>query len=88
MQVSIDASMFLDDTNLVTSVNGEVGAVTLTTDDISEGSTNLYADANATNQGNTFNGTNQLVQLDATGKLPAIDGSQLTNIVELSKIHL
>ena len=33
-----------------------------------------------TNQGNTFNGVNQLVKLDATGKLPAIDGSQLTGI--------
>lgn len=35
---------------------------------------------NITTQGNTFNGANQLVQLDATGKLPAIDGSQLTNL--------
>ena len=36
--------------------------------------------SNLTTQGNTFNGANQLVQLDATGKLPAIDGSQLTNL--------
>lgn len=35
---------------------------------------------NITTQGNTFNGANQLVQLDSAGKLPAIDGSQLTNI--------
>lgn len=35
---------------------------------------------NITTQGNTFNGASQLVQLDSTGKLPAIDGSQLTNI--------
>lgn len=33
-----------------------------------------------TTQGNTFNGANQLVQLDASGKLPALDGSQLTNL--------
>jgi hypothetical protein len=33
-----------------------------------------------TNQGNTFNGVNQLVKTDGTGKLPAIDGSQLTNL--------
>lgn len=33
-----------------------------------------------TTQGNTFNGASQLVQLDSTGKLPAIDGSQLTNL--------
>ena len=49
-------------------------------DDVPEGTTNLYADANATNQGNTFNGANQLVKLDGTGKLPAIDGSNLTNL--------
>lgn len=35
---------------------------------------------NVTIQGNTFNSANQLVQLDETGKLPAIDGSQLTNL--------
>lgn len=50
------------------------------TDDVPEGTTNLYADANATNQGNTFNGANQLVKLDGTGKLPAIDGSNLINL--------
>ena len=33
-----------------------------------------------TTQGNTFNGANQLVKLDSSGKLPAIDGSQLTNL--------
>lgn len=33
-----------------------------------------------TKQGNTFNGINQLVQLDSAGKLPAIDGSQLINL--------
>jgi hypothetical protein len=32
----------IDNTDLVTSVNGQVGAVSLTTDDISEGSLNLY----------------------------------------------
>jgi hypothetical protein len=36
--------------------------------------------ANTTTQGNTFNGASQLVQLDGTGKLPAIDGSALTNL--------
>jgi hypothetical protein len=33
-----------------------------------------------TKQGNTFNGASQLVQLDASAKLPAVDGSQLTNL--------
>ena len=36
--------------------------------------------ANTTVQGNTFNGISQLVQLDVSGKLPAIDGSLLTNL--------
>lgn len=35
---------------------------------------------NLTTQGNTFNGASQLVQLDSSGKLPAIDGSQLINL--------
>jgi hypothetical protein len=33
-----------------------------------------------TTQGNTFNAANKLVQLDATAKLPAVDGSNLTNL--------
>lgn len=36
---------------------------------------------NVTQQGNTFNTANKLVRLDATGKLPAIDGSQLTGLI-------
>ena len=43
----------------------------------------ISADVNATNQGNTFNGISQLVQTDGTGKLPAIDGSQLTGLQAL-----
>ena len=37
--------------------------------------------SNVTLQGNTFNGANQLVQLTAAGKLPAIDGSLVTGLV-------
>lgn len=33
-----------------------------------------------TKQGNIFNGASQLVQLDASTKLPAVDGSNLTNL--------
>jgi hypothetical protein len=40
----------------------------------------LQNSANVTLQGNTFNGNNQLVQLNVTGKLPALDGSLLTNL--------
>jgi hypothetical protein len=99
----------------VQSVNGETGAVTLDTDDISEGEVNFYytegkfdaslatkttddltegnneyyTDAkvesvltaqSVTKQGNTFNGASELVQLDADSKLPAVDGSNLTNL--------
>jgi len=37
--------------------------------------------SNITKLGNTFNGANQLVQLTAAGKLPAIDGSLLTGLI-------
>lgn len=37
--------------------------------------------ANVTIQGNTFNGIDELVQLDGSGRLPSLDGSQLTNMV-------
>lgn len=36
-----------------------------------------------TTQGNTFNGVSQLVQLDGSGNLPAVDGSALTGIDSL-----
>lgn len=47
-----------------------VGGSLVVTDDTS----------NVTLQGNTFNGADQLVQLDASAKLPALDGSNLTNL--------
>jgi hypothetical protein len=47
-------------------------------------SSGTLADARLTSavtlQSNTFNGVNQLVKLDASAKLPAIDGSNLTNL--------
>lgn len=36
--------------------------------------------ANVTKQGNAFNGASQLVMLDSSGLLPALDGSALTNL--------
>ena len=39
---TLDVTNLYDDTNLVTSVNGAQGAVTLGTDDVAEGVTNLY----------------------------------------------
>lgn len=44
------------------------------------------SDLSVTKQGNTFNGINQLLQLDSSGKLPALDGSQLTNIIPIDTI--
>lgn len=38
------------------------------------------SDPTVTKQGNTFNGPNQLVQLNSSGQLPALDGSLLTGI--------
>lgn len=35
---------------------------------------------NVTKQGNAFNAANQLVKLDSSGKLPALDGSNLTGL--------
>lgn len=42
--------------------------------------------SSVTLQGNAFNTANKLVRLDGSAKLPAVDGSQLTNITE--NIHL
>jgi hypothetical protein len=62
---------------------------TKSTDDLTEGDNLYYTDArvdavlvaeDVTKQGNTFNGAEQLVKLDASAKLPAIDGSNLTNL--------
>jgi hypothetical protein len=67
----------------------DASLATKTTDDLTEGTNEYYTDAkvdavlvaeNVTKQGNTFNGAEQLVQLDASAKLPAVDGSNLTNL--------
>ena len=107
---AVDGSLL---TNLpsapVTSVNAAVGVVVLDTDDVTEGSTNLYY-TTARSQGDSLvssvagrtgvvtiantdvsglgtssvidvgTAANKVVQLDATAKLPAVDGSQLTNL--------
>lgn len=43
--------------------------------------------SNVTLQGNTFNGNSQLVQLDSSGRLPAIDASLLTNLPAITARH-
>jgi hypothetical protein len=42
-------------------------------------------DSSVTLQGNTFNGPNQLVQLNGSGALPAIDGSNLTGVTSVAQ---
>lgn len=61
----------LDDADGVASVNGQTGAVVLDTDDIAEGSTNLYyTDARvATYIATQINAANGIAGLDASGKL-------------------
>ncbi len=54
-----------------------------TTADVIQGGA---AGTGLTVQGNTFNGANKLIQADGTGKLPAIDGSQLTNLPDIQKL--
>jgi len=72
----------------VTSVNGQTGVVT----GLLEASNNLSDVANAgtsrTNLGlgtaaveNVGTGANNVVQLDGSSRLPAVDGSQLTNVL-------
>ena len=55
--------------------------------DVDIGTTVQEYNANTTIQGNTFNGSNQLVKLDIEGKLPAIDGSQLTGVSTVSDLN-
>ncbi|MBX6333942.1 hypothetical protein IRY61_01210 [Candidatus Saccharibacteria bacterium] len=71
----------------VTSLNGLVAALTLqgTADQIvvsDDGvdTITLSLGAAVTLQGNTFNGANQLVQLNGSGELPALSGVNLTNL--------
>jgi hypothetical protein len=70
----------LDGTGKIPVLNGSA-ITSLNGSSISSGT---VADArlstNVTLSGNAFNGVSQLVQLDGAGKLPSIDGSQLTGI--------
>jgi hypothetical protein len=67
---TLDLSALLDDTNLVASVNGQTGVVVLDTDDISEGSTNLY---NQTHTGDVTGSTALTIAADA------VDGTNIAD---------
>lgn len=62
------------DNNTQTALNTKQD--TLTNNSIQDS----WLSSNVTLEGNTFNGANQLVQLDGNAKLPAVDGSNLTNL--------
>jgi hypothetical protein len=71
----------------VSSLNSLVGGLTLqgtsgkvSVSDNGTDTLTLDLDASVTLQGNTFNGINQLVKLDGSGFLPALNGSALTNL--------
>mgnify|MGYP000159179471 CR=1 FL=1 len=80
----------VDNTDAVTSVAGRTGAITLSTADVSGlatvASTGAYSDLSGTPTLGTAaaldvgTGSNNVVQLDGSGLLPAVDGSQLTNL--------
>ena len=62
-------------------VNSVVAGANVTVDNTYPTSPVVGLGTNVTVQGNTFNGAEQLVKLGIDGKLPAIDGSNLTNMV-------
>jgi len=69
----------------VSSVNGQTGAVNIYADDSTlniDGTALTLTGTGATSTLNVDVGTaaNKIVQLDGTAKLPAVDGSQLTNL--------
>jgi hypothetical protein len=69
----------------LTNIDGaEVDGSTITSINASNISSGTLSDSrlstNVTLLGNSFNGVNQLVQLDGTGNLPALNGSGLTNL--------
>lgn len=78
--MTVDGGYFGDGSGLTGVVKSTItylaDEVTLT----SNGTTFSALSSSVTLQGNTFNGNDQLVKLESDGKLPAIDGSQLTGI--------
>lgn len=67
----------LDGTGIVNSV---VAGTNITVDNTNLTAPIVGLGTNVTVQGNTFNGAEQLVKLESDGKLPTLDGSNLTGI--------
>lgn len=79
--VSWDSSFSDDTESVAVRLNtAKVGITPQQASNILTNNAKVGADAQATNQGNIFNGNEQLVKTDSAGRLPAIDGSQLTGI--------
>lgn len=77
----------LDGSNLTGITKTQVGLSNVPNIDTSDATNlttgtlpNARLSATVTTQGNTFNTANNLVRLDGTGRLPAADGSLLTNL--------
>ena len=75
----------IDNTDAVASVNGATGVVNLYADDATLNLAGTGLVTSGTGATSTLNadvgtGANQLVQLDGSSRLPAVDGSQLTNL--------
>ena len=73
---TLDLSALLDGSGLVTSVNGFDGVVVLTTDEVAEGSTNLYdKEVTLTGENITINGTYPNFQLTGSnGSVTSVNG--------------
>jgi uncharacterized metal-binding protein len=74
----------------VTSVNGATGAVNIYADDATLNIDGTGLTLSGTGATSTLNvdvgtGANQIVQLDGSSRLPAVDGSQLTNLPGASR---
>lgn len=67
---------------IATTLQGDGGSITnISANNISSGTlSNSRLNASVTLQGNVFNGANELVQLNGTAGLPALNGSLLTNL--------
>ncbi len=82
---SLDATTITGDGSGLTNIDGSsVDGSTITTLNASNISSGTLADgrlsSNVTLLGNAFNGVSQLVQLDGSGNLPALNGSGLTSL--------
>lgn len=80
----VDVSDTAAGTTKKTTINQIVSAISTIGISASAITSGTIADArlssNVTLQGNTFNGASQLVRLDGSTQLPAVNGSQLTNL--------